>query len=603
MGFIRIADWAEALADRGLDEAIAIQAVDARLVPTYLEQDELQIWEDDLAAVPSTWVSMAAPGQLPFAVGSEESNSGIPIWNLIGFRNGIEVTLPPSSLQKGTPALIPALRVLAGIDTKICGNQPCEVEWIGGIRVRVPHTNFLPIIGKLSERMNRVSTDHAPELTKSAYYMGSKYSISPYLVEGIANVLPPDGVVVDLMCGSGAATRAFSLNWEVLASDAMNFCSCLASSYGKQSGDKSALEALPQIHSYFQKNMELLKVPAEDLLQTEQELLYSPLDIEGGLRDHYAKFIDTTPRFPEGGSSRGWFPRNEVIRRQAPGHLNDAPYCLILSYFGNVYFGLRQAMELDSLRYAIDQLEDKNIRRTALAALVTTASYLGTGYASQFAQPVNIKGLSRRSLFNLLERRAISVFPEFVARMTALVGVAVEAIHSVSSFKGTWEDSLTRIPSFAKGRPVCVYLDAPYTRDEYARYYHVLETLCNYHYPDSIGRGRVPNRKLGQIFRSPFFTRTDSAIAPLLSDVITNSLRYADYCAWSYSSRARASIPEVVRSVIDNGGELVETFSIGHRYNGQGRSDRRLKALANVEEYLLIFKRNNILAMTEFNLF
>jgi hypothetical protein len=428
--------------------------------------------------------------------------------------------------------------------------------------------------------------------------MGSKYSISPYLVEGIANVLPSDGVVVDLMCGSGAATRAFSLNWEVLASDAMNFCSCLASSYGKQDKDRNALEALPVIHSFFQKNMELLKSQTNDLIQAEQELLYSPLEIENSLRDIYADFVGTTPRFPEGGNRKNWNPRNEVLHRQIPGHLHDTPYCLILSYFGNVYFGLKQAMELDSLRYAIDQLTDEITQKTALAALVTTASYLGTGYASQFAQPVNIKGLSRRKLFNLLERRAISVFPEFVARMTALVGVSIEAIHPVASFQGTWQQSLTRIPSFAKGRPVCVYLDAPYTRDEYARYYHVLETLCNYHYPDSIGRGRVPNRKLGQIFRSPFFTRTDSAIAPLLSEIITESLRYADYCAWSYSSQARASIPAVVRNVVDNGGELIETFSIGHRYSPQGRSDRRINALANVEEYLLIFKRNNIQIVT-----
>ncbi len=594
MGFIRMADWAPFLAERGLDEDIALRAVEARLVPTYIEQDAHVIWEDDLVAVPVAWIAMPAPGQLPFTVGAREPVSDMPIWNLIRFRNGVEITLPPASFQKGVPALGPALRVLACMDAKGRVNQPQEVEWVGGIRVLVPHSELAPIVARLSERMNQVSTDHAPELTKSAYYMGSKYSISSYLVEAVANVLPPNGVVIDLMCGSGSAARAFSLNWDVLACDAMDFCSCLASSFGRQKSATTVLEALPRIHSSFQENSALLRKSVDGLLRAEQELLYSPLDIEGGLREHYAEFISHTPRFPEGGSFDGWSPADEVRQRQTNGHLREKPYCLMLSYFGNVYFGLRQALELDSLRYAIDQLEQGPLRRTALAALVATASYIGTGYASQFAQPVNIRGLSRRKLFNLLERRAINVFPEFVARITAIVEVATEAIHPVSSFTGAWEQALKEVSSFAQGRPACVYLDAPYTRDEYARYYHVLETLCKYHYPDAIGRGRVPNRKLGQIFQSPFFTRTDSAIAPLLSEIITESLHHAEYCAWSYSSRARASIPEVVRNIINRGGAIEGTFSIGHRYNAQGRTDRRIDATQCVDEYLIVFRRNNI---------
>jgi len=593
-GFIRISEWASALKARGLAEDIANRAIEMRLVPTYSENNIRMIWEDDLAAVPIFWSEVPGPGQLPFPSSPGKSINNHFCWNRLRFANGIEVTLPPNRKSICIQSIAPTLRAIARMESNSSLSNLQEVELPNGIRVTVSGPDLLLRVLKISERMKRVLTDQALELTKSAYYMGSKYALSSFLVEGIAGVLPENGVVVDLMSGSGAATRAFSLNWSVLACDAMSFCSCLARCFGQQEGNGTVLNVLPQLHAAFLQNMETLEAAVSELASEEDKLLLSSLGFETGLGERYAEFVERTPRVPEGGSVHGWSPVKEVQLRRMPGQTQRAPYCLMLSYFSNVYFGLRQAMELDSIRFAIDQLENNHFRQMAFAAAVATASYIGTGYASQFAQPINIRGLSRRRLFSLLERRAIRVMPEFFARLSALSRVAEEALHPVFSFTGPWEESLKRVPSFSAGRPTCIYLDAPYTRDEYARYYHVLETFRRYHYPDAIGRGRTPNRKTDQIFRSPFFTRKDSAIGPLLSDIIVESLRYADFCAWSYSSCARASIPTVVQSVVERGGALVESFSIGHRYNGQGRSEHRSNKSERVEEYLLIFRRNTI---------
>lgn len=36
-----------------------------------------------------------------------------------------------------------------------------------------------------------------------------------------------------------------------------------------------------------------------------------------------------------------------------------------------------------------------------------------------------------------------------------------------------------------------IYVDPPYTRDQYSRFYHVYETLYRYDYPDARGQGRT----------------------------------------------------------------------------------------------------------------
>jgi adenine-specific DNA-methyltransferase len=45
-----------------------------------------------------------------------------------------------------------------------------------------------------------------------------------------------------------------------------------------------------------------------------------------------------------------------------------------------------------------------------------------------------------------------------------------------------------------------VYADPPYSRAQYSRYYHVLETLTRYDYPDSIGVGRYRPDRFQTIF-------------------------------------------------------------------------------------------------------
>ena len=129
-----------------------------------------------------------------------------------------------------------------------------------------------------------------------------------------------------------------------------------------------------------------------------------------------------------------------------------------------------------------------------------------------------------------------------------------------------------------------MYLDAPYTREEYSRYYHLLETLVRYKYPDSIGVGRVPSKIVGGRFQSEFFTRSSERLVNALCSVILSVLERGWVCAWSYSDRGGVAIPRIVDEV--RRGISCDVRSYAAPYTHKALGARRAKP---VVEYVVVF--------------
>ncbi|HEX8744040.1 MAG TPA: DNA adenine methylase [Thermoleophilaceae bacterium] len=178
------------------------------------------------------------------------------------------------------------------------------------------------------------------------------------------------------------------------------------------------------------------------------------------------------------------------------------PYRLATLTFAWGYFGLRQAIAIDSLRYAIDRARD-TARLTpaeadwALVALLQAASCASAspGHFAQYLHPTGREGFVR-----ILRQRRRDIWRQF-ARELGDVGP-----YGTS----TWRRGNTVLEADALSiwdeldglglDGAIVYADPPYSKDHYSRYYHVLETLTRYDYPPAVGRGRYrPDR-----FATPF---------------------------------------------------------------------------------------------------
>jgi adenine-specific DNA-methyltransferase len=177
------------------------------------------------------------------------------------------------------------------------------------------------------------------------------------------------------------------------------------------------------------------------------------------------------------------------------------PSCLVTAYWANVYFGLRQAIEIDSLSAAIQEVSggpaEESRRVHYLSALLHAAS-VSTSGTSHFAQPRHLTKTSE--LAAMARRRGRSVLETFAGMSTRILAAVLETPHAKGNraFRGDWAALLAperKLPS----APDLIYFDPPYTADNYSRFYHVLDVLARYDYPplekDASGkpvRGRYP---------------------------------------------------------------------------------------------------------------
>lgn len=183
-----------------------------------------------------------------------------------------------------------------------------------------------------------------------------------------------------------------------------------------------------------------------------------------------------------------------------------APYRLCTLTFAWGYFGLRQALDLDSLRYAIDLASRRGDlapadRRWTLLALVQAASRLatGSGHMAQYLNADNDASLAR--VITLRRRDARRQFLTELGLLAPFGDADWRAGNRVLRSDALNVRRNLRRHGFADA---VVYADPPYSKNQYSRFYHVLETVTRYDYPPAIGRGRYrPDR-----FGTPFSTAT-----------------------------------------------------------------------------------------------
>jgi len=186
---------------------------------------------------------------------------------------------------------------------------------------------------------------------------------------------------------------------------------------------------------------------------------------------------------------------------------DDGPSRLAVLSFAWGYFGLRQAAELDSIRHAIDAAHASRLITSACAdwmllAWLQTASRIAStpGHFAQFLRPTSTTGAARI----LAARRRVG-WDSFLEDLGELRPYGDRAWRRGNRVLG--HDALSIWPKLDRlgVGPAIYYADPPYSKDHYSRYYHVLETLTRYDYPDARGVGRYRSDR----FRSTFAVKTE----------------------------------------------------------------------------------------------
>ncbi|WP_156941539.1 DNA adenine methylase [Mesorhizobium sp. WSM2561] len=304
-------------------------------------------------------------------------------------------------------------------------------------------------------------------------YMGSKKLLAPQIADLVADMA--NGPFLDLFSGIAAVGSQIGTQRSIWSNDVQSFSTLLTGQKFRAARPfRTAHSIIERAEMPFAINRTGLEATFSEALANEERAL-STNDAEGA-----RELIATMSQIDE---------KISTLRRQKV-------HCLFTGLHGATYLGIRQAIDLDSIRYAADHLIDAGEvtaeeHRWMVLALCQTISTVSnsTGHFAQYLYPsyANIRRVVRKRRLNCW-----SIWSTALRESRPLGYVAWRRSNRV--FKS---DATTLLKKLSRNvrQPAVIYADPPYTSDQYSRYYHVLENAVLYDYPKVSSKGQYrPDR-------------------------------------------------------------------------------------------------------------
>jgi adenine-specific DNA-methyltransferase len=255
------------------------------------------------------------------------------------------------------------------------------------------------------------------------------------------------------------------------------------------------------------------------------------------------------------------------------------PYRLFTLIYAGHYLSLQQAIQLDSIRFAIDRAElaQEQKRWLLIAAGVTLLRVATTtGHFAQFLSPK----VANSGFFGRQRRR------DFLLAFWDEVG-KLEPI-GTRQWRGQNKvfrrDAVALLESLASRNQqiAVVYADPPYTEDHYSRFYHLWETLFLYDYPETTGKARYRKDR----FQTKFALK--SKVEESLQRLAWAANRTGAHFVLSYPENGLLSrIPLSVEEVVGRHYKHCHPIHVvRHAHSTMGASDGNSKQEVNEVIYL-----------------
>ena len=380
-------------------------------------------------------------------------------------------------------------------------------------------------------------------------YMGTKRLLAP-VVRSAFDGLEPRGPIVDLFSGMGSVAQALASCHPVVTNDLLSFTTTFSRCRftSEKAGDGQAL--IRQVNAPYQEQRDYLRRFYGRRLRLEATA------VDEG-RDSLQKWFDTAPHV---GNSRHYRDEARNAQRSEGG---PEKHRLAVLYFATGYFSTDQAIQIDSLRYAIETtIVDPGELDWARAAWLSASSSVlnAPGHTAQFLKPTTDQSFGR-----IKRTWRHNVWPYFVAALENLRPTGSLSWRRSNRVEN--QDALALLKTLDKGDIAGVYADPPYTKDQYSRYYHVYETLYRYDFPDSVGKARARSDR----FSTGFCLAT--AVESSLEELVESTARLDRPLVLSYPSDGLlASRGLEVSEVIERHRPVSNVISIPHRHSTMGGS-------------------------------
>lgn len=419
-----------------------------------------------------------------------------------------------------------------------------------------------------------------PPAIQMIKYMGSKREIISFVADGIRSVLPAGRTLLDLFAGTHSVGFALRGSHRVFATDIQEYSTAIGKALLGTSESLPTPEALwSLLEPHAQHNRAHLLEHLADAVEREEELL-SADETQPEVLAQYAEFQHGWPHAGELVENGEDHPA-PLFRKWLATRRDDhaaVPYSLFTSYFACAYFSIAQCIWIDSIRYAIEQAFTPADHRywISLANLMHACSYCtpGPGHFAQFRALNGSAG--SQDIIRYRNRSIRAYFREKYAEVRKLLTVpaAENRIWTADYRDVLIPEVLSQVDA--------VYADPPYSFVHYSRFYHVLETLVRYDYPDSeyFGRYRADRHQSDFCIRTKVATAFDDIARPVAAARLPLVISYSDTGMISLDD-----IVAICRNHYTKRGDIVSVRDLDYLHCTMGRRGDKTR---KVTEHLVI---------------
>lgn len=282
-------------------------------------------------------------------------------------------------------------------------------------------------------------------------YQGSKKNLLEFIHESLIDYIDNKDVILDIFSGTASVAYSYKRSNTVYANDAEVYAATVAKALlGSNLKEITVEEAKSKYEELITANEFSEWISKEDLFVKKE-------DVKGLL-----ELYDEIP----------------TVWKDGVKQFDNMQYSLFMKYYSTSYFGIRQARDIDIIRQVIDMSKEaeKNILLACLFFAMKECVFSKDGH---MAQPLDLSKNSKR-LLKLRKKSIVALFFEKTKDFLPDSFVSTDGENIV--YNENFEKLLER--EEIKNNVSVIYADPPYTDMQYSRYYHLLNTVVQYDYPD-----------------------------------------------------------------------------------------------------------------------
>ncbi len=297
------------------------------------------------------------------------------------------------------------------------------------------------------------------------------------------------------------------------------------------------------------------------------DLMAGSCTVSYALKEHFTVYTNDVQEYSRVISEAVVVNQNEVISAQTAmrelldyitENERERHFTFFEETYAKTYFSLAQCRDIDSIRYAVGRVENEHRRALYLLALMNAMCVVQStpGHFAQF-MPSEHK--------RIIPLQRMSLKEEFLKRCelySDLVFTDCENKAFCMDYKELFKtDLLDSVDT--------VYLDSPYSQEQYSRFYHILETVVKYDSPSVNFKAKYRSDR----FMSGFCYK--SRVEEEFTNILGFCRDTGKSLVISYSDRGVLSIDRL-HELCGEYFSSVERKSIAYDHSTQGKGKQKI---------------------------